>query len=309
MSRAKFVLLFFGGLIAAALCTLGLAPASAHPGHEADAAFRALLFTKTAGLPARLDPRRHHDVPAAGRGQQLRAGAHRGLRRLQRRQPRHLRRRSSCSRPPAWCGTPPPSARRWRATWPAARASSPIHNATDMGIEQRVPVVGPDHQRRRAHAGALPRRRCRAPPSSPTRSTRRRRACRTAGSAARSGTTSTATRAATCTCWSPPTSAPTTRARARWAPTTRSPGAATPSGGRVWATAMGHATASYSETELPQPRPRRRQVGGRQRARRLRRRPCGATSRRSRSTTTPPTRWRSTSRPTAGSSTSSAAAR
>ncbi|MGH3462651.1 MAG: ThuA domain-containing protein [Kribbellaceae bacterium] len=55
MSRAKFVLLFFGGLIAAALCTLGLAPASAHPGHEADAEFRALLFTKTAAGAYRHD--------------------------------------------------------------------------------------------------------------------------------------------------------------------------------------------------------------------------------------------------------------
>ena len=61
--------------------------------------------------------------------------------------------------------------------------------------------------------------------------------------------------------------------------TTRSPGAATPSGGRVWATAMGHDDRVLQRDQLPQPRPRRRQVGRRQRSPATAAAPSGATSR------------------------------
>ena len=58
-----------------------------------------------------------------------------------------------------------------------------------------------------------------------------------------------ATRAATCTCWSPRTRRPTTRAATRWATTTRSPGAARTRaagcGPPRWATG-----AAYSETDF-----------------------------------------------------------
>lgn len=79
-------------------------------------------------------------------------------------------------------------------------------------------------------------------------------------------------------------------------------------GGRVWATAMGHAAASYSETHF-----RNHVLGGVKWAAATSRAtvaaPSGATSRSGPSTATPSTRWRWPWHPTAGCSTSSVTAR
>ena len=240
MRRSRLI---FGAIASVLLSLVVAQPASAAP------AFRALVFSEDGRLPARFDPRRPHDVQRAGRGQQLRGG------RIARTRPSSPRPTSppstcsSCSRPRAWFGPRRPASgggglpRRRQGH----RRDPQRHR---HGHRDRVPVVGPDHQRRRAHAGALPRR------AAGHRHRRRQGAPvdgRPAGqleSAARSGTTSTATPAATSTSWSPRTSARTTRAPARWGRTTRSPGAATPAaaecGPPAWATTI----ASYSEANF-----------------------------------------------------------
>ncbi len=214
---------------------------------------------------------------------------------------------SSCSRPREWCGPRRPNARRWRATSPVARASS--RSTTPQTWASRTSTRGGTRPSTAAHTCRnTPPACCPAPPSSRTRSTRRRPACLTVGTAARSGTTSTATPAATSMSWSPRTSARTTRARAPWGRTTPSPGAATAvaaaCGPPPWGTAARPTARPISATTssgASSGRPARSPATAAA--------PCGATSRSAPSTTTPRTRWPSRSPRTGGCSTSSGAGR
>lgn len=182
------------GLIAGLLLSLALVqPASAAP------AFRALLFTKTAGY-------RHDSIPAGVSMFQQQAAANNF---------ELVHSEDSNVFTPAnlatfdvlimfqTSGMVWTSAAQRQAVegfLASGKGIVAIHNATDMGIEAEYPWWD-----QTVNAGAhMPEHSpayCPAPQSSPTRSTRRQPACRTAGTAARSGTTSTRTRAATCTSW------------------------------------------------------------------------------------------------------------
>ena len=96
-------------------------------------------------------------------------------------------------------------------------------------------------------ARTSPRTRRSSRPTSRSRTGRTRppRTCRRPGPAPTSGTTTAPTPRPPRTCW-PPSTSRRTRA-ARWAPTTRTPGARRYGGGRSFYTGGGHTQASYAE--------------------------------------------------------------
>ena len=230
---------------------------------------------------------RHDSIPAGitmfeqlAAEQPVGADQERGLDGLQRRQPRHLRRASSCSRPPAWCGTTTPSARRCRATCAAASGIVAIHNATDMGIESQFPWWDQTHQRRRTHdrstrPASLQGTARVADKQAPVDGA----ACRTAGTRTEEwynfdrnarGNVHVLVTA------DERTYNPGPR---RWAPTTRSPGAATPRAAGCGPPRMGHDDRLLQRAALPQARPRRRASGPPATWPATAAAPCGATSR------------------------------
>lgn len=181
-------------VIAGLLLSLGLAPpASAAP------AFRALLFTKTAGY-------RHDSIPAGIAMFQQQAAANNFE--LVATEDSSVFTASNLAtfdviimfQTSGMVWTSAAQRQAVEGYLASGKGIVGVHNATDMGIESEYPwwdqtINGGAHMPE--HSPAC----CPAPPSSPTSSTRRRPVCRIAGTAARSGTTSTPTRAATCTSW------------------------------------------------------------------------------------------------------------
>ena len=259
---------------------------------------RVLVFSKTAAF-------RHGSIPAgvrrsrnSGRRTASPSTRPRTPARSRRRTSRGTTRWSACPRP-VTCSTRR-SRRRSRTTSKRGGGYAGVHAASDteytwnwygslVGAYFTQPSREPERRRSRSQ----------------TTPTRRPSTCRIAGPAARSGTTSTQPARQRARAGDADERR-TTPAAPRWARTTRSPGAATP-GRPVWATAMGHAIASYSETNF-----RNHVLGGvkwaaGKRGRRLRRHRLGQLREAQPWTTTPSTRWRWPSRRTGGCSTSSGA--
>ena len=275
-------------------------------------------------LPPRLDPAGHRGDPAARRRERLHRRRDRGRGRVHRREPRPVRRRRL-----------PLHDRRRARRHPAGRVRA-LHPGRRR-LRRR-----PRRGRHRVHVAVVRRDARRLLPQPPRRHADRRRstsrtatsrprpACRPrwtrtdewynfqnpvnpVGAAAAAPTTARAT--ATCTCSRRSTSRPTTRTTATPpTTTTRSRGArsstAAASGTRRWATPQGsfaepRASARTCSAACARPRAPPADCGEPRRGAAAERR---RTSRRSRSTTTPRTRWSSTSRPTGACSTSSATA-
>ena len=249
---------------AAALAGLGLAAGPpAAVASPLDAPYDVLVFSKTAGLPARLDPARHPGDPRPRRGQQLHRHRDRGRRRVHRGEPRPVR------------GGRLPLHHRRRAQRHPADGVRVVHRAAAAATSACTPPPTPSTTGRStatwsARTSPRTRRSSRPRSGSRTAATRPPRTCRRPGRAPTSGTTTAPTPAHRRTC-SPRSTSRRTPAAA-WAATTRSPGARRYDGGRSFYTgARPHRRQSYARAGLPRPPARRHPV-----RRRAARRPTAA---------------------------------
>ena len=295
-TRVMRRLAILAGLVLLLIAALSPAPAAA----QTEPRFRALLFTKT-------DAFRHDSIPAGvaavqelARGQQLHRGPHGGLDAVQRRQPRQLRRRDLAEHD---------RRRPQRDRAGSVRALHPGRRRL-----RRRPLGGGHGVRlalvRRAGGRLLP-----VAPRDPGGDGEGRRP-RASGDPAPAGELGAHGRVVQLPHQSAgqrprprrrSTRGPTTPARARWAPITRSPGART-------STAAGPSTPAAGtlgvvlRAGVPPAPARRHRDRGRRDARRLRRDRVVELREGRRWTRTRAIRSSSTSRPTGASSSSSAAA-